>query len=69
MYTHPAVAAALAVEHRHAMIIEAKSARLARAAHDGGGRSARHLARWFAPRPQPGTPAALRCLARLLPAR
>jgi hypothetical protein len=69
MYTHPAVAAALAVEHHRAMIIEAKPARLARAAHDGGGRSARHLARWFAPRPQPGTLAARRGLAPLLPAR
>ena len=69
MPTPPAGAAALAVEHHRAMIIEAKPARLAHAARDGGGRSARRFARWFASRPQPGTPAARRGLAPLLPAR
>ena len=68
MYNHPAVAAALAAEYHRDRISDARSARLARAARDGGDGSPRP-ARRFRPRPQPGTPAARRGLARLLPAR
>jgi hypothetical protein len=66
MQTHPAIAAALADQHCRAMIAEAESARLARAAR---GSSARRPMRWFVPRQHPGTPPARRGLARLLPAR
>jgi hypothetical protein len=65
MYTHPATAAALAAEHHRTMIAEARCARLTRATRNGG----RSRSRWFAPRPQPATPAIRRGLARLLPAR
>lgn len=49
MQTHPAIAAALASEHRRTMIAEADAARLARAARAprGHGTCVRQLARWF----------------------
>jgi hypothetical protein len=69
MYTHPAIAAALAAQQHRDRIAEARSAELARAARAGDDGSTRRTARWLARRPQPGTPAVRRGLARLLPAR
>ena len=54
MQTHPAIAAALADEHRRTLIAEAESSRLARAARDGRDVSAVRPTRWFLPRRHPG---------------
>jgi hypothetical protein len=70
MFTHPAIATALAEEHRRSMVAKAESARLARAVRDGddgNGRSGWPV-RWF-PTHRPGTPTARKGLARLRPAR
>jgi hypothetical protein len=72
MFTHPAIAAALADEHRRSMVASAESARLARTARDAGddgnGKS-RWPVRWFPTHRRPSTPAARKGLARLRPAR
>jgi hypothetical protein len=74
IYTHPAVAAALAAQRQATLMAEAKTARLARevraarSAGDGDGGTKRP-ARWFAPRRQPRIPATRSRLARLRPAR
>jgi hypothetical protein len=68
MNPHPAIAAALAEQHRRALIAEAQTARLARAARPARDGSTRP-ARWFLPRRHPRIPAARRGLARLRPAR
>jgi hypothetical protein len=56
MFTHPAIAGALADEHRRSMVAKAETARLARAARDdgddGNGRSRRPV-RWFPARLRP----------------
>jgi len=67
MFTHPAIATALADEHRRTMVASAESARLARTARDGG-RSGWPV-RWFPAHRRPGTPTARKGLARLRPAR
>jgi hypothetical protein len=78
MQTHPAIAAALADQHCRAMIAEAESARLARAAHCSRAAraaradcdsSARRAARQLVPHRHCGISPARRGLARLLPAR
>lgn len=61
MQTHPAIAVALADEHRRTLIAEAESARLARAARaarDGRDVSAVRPTRWFLPLRHPGPPPA-----------
>jgi hypothetical protein len=68
MIQHPTIAAALAEQRRAALVAEAETARLARAARAGDG-STGWPARWFAPRNQPRVPAARSRLARLRPAR
>jgi len=72
IYTHPAVAAALAAQRQATLMAEAKTARLAREArtarHDGNGRTTR-LARLFAARRHPRHATARKGLARLRPAR
>lgn len=55
MQTHPAIAVALADEHRRTLIAEAESARLAR---DGRDVSAVRPTRWFLPLRHPGPPPA-----------
>jgi hypothetical protein len=72
MIQHPTIAAALAEQRRAAFMAEAETARLARearAARNGGDRSARWPARWLAPRRQPRIPATRSRLGRLRPAR
>jgi hypothetical protein len=71
IYTHPAVAAALAAQRQATLMAEAQTARLARearAARSADG-STKRPARWFAPRRQPSIPATRSRLARLRPAR
>lgn len=66
MFTHPAIATALADEHRRSMVANAESARLARtvrAARDGGGDGNGRSGR------RPSMPTARKGLARLRPAR
>jgi hypothetical protein len=64
MQTHPAIAVALADEHRRTLMAEAESARLtraaraARAARDGRDVSAVRPTRWFLPLRHPGPPPA-----------
>jgi hypothetical protein len=69
MIQHPTIAAALAEQRRAAFMAEAETARLARAAREGGNGRATWPARWFASRRHPRTAAARRGLARLRPAR
>ena len=72
MIQHPTIAAALAEQRRAGFMAEAETARLARearAARNGGDRSARWPARWLSPRRQPRIPATRSRLARLRPAR
>ena len=69
MIQHPTIAAALAQQHRATLMAEAGTARLARAARDGGNGRPGWPMRWFRPCRRPGTPAALGGLARLRPAR
>ena len=72
IYTHPAVAAALAAQRQATLMAEARTARLARearAARSAGDGSTKRPARWFAPRRQPSIPATRSRLARLRPAR
>jgi hypothetical protein len=66
MIQHSAIAADLAEQRRAALIAEAQTARLARAARDAG---ASWPARWFAPRRHPRTAPARSRLGRLRPAR
>jgi hypothetical protein len=67
MQTHPAIAVALADEHRRTLMAEAESARLTRAARaaraardgrDGRDVSAVRPTRWFLPLRHPGPPPA-----------
>ena len=72
MIQHPTITAALADQRRAAFMAEAQTARLARearAARNGGDRSANWPARWLSPRRQPRIPATRSRLARLRPAR
>ena len=72
MIQHPTIALALSQQRQAAFIAEAESARLARearAARNGGDRSAKRPLRFFAPRRQPRIPATRNRLARLRPAR
>jgi hypothetical protein len=72
MIQHPTITAALADQRRAAFMAEAQTARLARearAARNGGDRSAKWPARWLSPRRQPRIPATRSRLARLRPAR
>jgi len=74
IYTHPAVAAALAAQRQATLMAEAKTARLAREARTArsagnGDSSTKRPARWFAPRRPPRIPATRNRLARLRPAR
>jgi hypothetical protein len=69
MIQHSAIAADLAEQRRAALIAEAQTARLARAARDAGVAGASWPARWFAPRRHPGTAPARSRLGRLRPAR
>jgi hypothetical protein len=72
MIQHPTITAALADQRRAAFMAEAQTARLARearAARNGGDRSAKWPARWLSPRRQPCIPATRSRLARLRPAR
>jgi hypothetical protein len=66
MIQHPAIAAALAEQRRTALMTEAETARLARAARDA---NASWPTRWFAPRRHPRTAPARSRLTRLRPAR
>ena len=67
MYNHPAFAAALAEQRSRALIAEARTARLARAARDAGDGS--RPTRWFLPRRRHSIPLGRGRLARLRPAR
>ena len=72
MMQHPTIALALGQQRHAAFIAEAETARLARearAARNGGDRSAKRLTRLLAPRRQPRIPATRNRLARLRPAR
>lgn len=72
MIQHPTIAADLAEQRRAAFMAEAETARQARearAARNGGDRSAKWPARWLSPRRQPRIPATRSRLARLRPAR
>jgi len=72
MMQHPTIAGALGKERHAAFLAEAEKARLvreARAARNGGDRSAKWPVRWLAPRRQPRIPATRSRLARLRPAR
>jgi hypothetical protein len=72
MMQHPTIAAALGKERHAAFLAEAERARLARearAARNGGDRSAKWPVRWLSPRRQPRIPATRSRLARLRPAR
>ena len=69
-HVHPSSRpAALAVEHRHAMIIEASPARLARAATQWRRPARRHLGSARSHHVLSPDRLPCRCLARLLPAR
>jgi hypothetical protein len=71
MIQHPAIAAALAEQRRTALMTEAETARLARAARDTNASwpTRRFAPRWFAPRRHPRTAPARSRLTRLRPAR
>ena len=69
MIQHPTIAAALAEQRRATLMAEAGTARLARAARDGGNGRSRRPVRWFSTDRRPGTPGAQRGRARLRPAR
>jgi len=69
MIQHPTIAAALAEQRRATLMAEAGTARLARAARNGGNGRPRRPVRWLSTDRRPGTSGARRGLARLRPAR
>ena len=68
MNQHPTIAAALAEQRRATLMAEAGTARLARAARNGGNGRPRRPVRWLSTDRRPGTSGARRGL-RLRPAR
>ena len=69
MNQHPTIAAALAEQRRATLMAEAGTARLARAARNGGNGRPRRPVRWLSTDRRPGTSGARRGLARLRLAR
>ena len=66
MNQHPTIAAALAEQRRATLMAEAGTARLARAARNGGNGRPRRPVRWLSTDRRPGTSGARRGLARLI---